>query len=1141
MDDFYGNNDLDNKVTKNKKAEDNSNLVLRIFHGFVGFCFYAFIIALVGIGGYKIYNYFGDFYLEKNEVSMIINDTYSINILGKVTEKKNENYTYSSSNENIVKVDKQGNIKTVSEGEATITVKSKYSNNTEKLVVTVIGSEIYSIEFENEILNMEQTTEAVLVPIINGEKNFIADVEYSVDNENVARVTSGGRVIAKQPGITYITVKVKNTNISSKAKVTVTEKITNTKTETEVSTTEPGSNETGTQENSGTTTSKPTQGSTNKGSTTTSKPSQGSTYKGSTTTKKGTTTKKPTNKSNTTKKTTESNEENESGYEEETVNRYVSVTSVSSKLEKNIIKVGETTKLIYTINPETSTNKSVTFSSSNTKVATVDSKGNIKAVGEGKADIIVKTKDGNHTSYQTLTVEKEVVYASSISLDKNGATIYVGDTITFTHTISPSNTTNKNVTWSSSNNNIAIVNTGGTVTGISAGTVTITVKTSNGKTTTAKVTVKNKTIDVTSINLNKTETTILEEGTEQLSAIISPDNATNKHITWSSSNVDVVKVDDKGTITGVKTGEATITAKSSNGMSVTCKVNVKSKTIKVTGIQMNKKKVSISVNKKAQLSATVSPSNATNQNVKWSSSNTNIATVDSKGVVTAKAKGTATITVETIDGGFKDTSTITVNVPVTGITLNKTSDTISINNKTTLVATITPNNANNTNVSWISSNTNIATVDTKGVVTGKGQGTATITVTTKDGGFKATAKIKVENIKITAISLKETSTMIVKGKSYTISSSITPSNATIKALDYESTDTKIATVSDKGVVTGKGLGTVTIKVKAKDGSGKVAKLKIVVVGSQRLIDLKNGSYTYTVPSRYKNMDVRLTSNSSSKHMQNFAIKNIDTADEVGFFSTVQKGCSNSNDVKELNRTIVLRVPKKDYSNPSSSSRKVMYMEASGHGQSFDMELNSEVMWTTYNATTSHFSYNKYWGLASGIQRTKFKTIASGGKFEPLMHTKLTTSSGSAYNNLEASIDYTNNLIAFRSGTKIFIYDLSKAKKKDFSNTVYSFKITDDLGTYSNGGSIYRQGIALSGGYLYIYRGAPGKNMYIEAYNLLGKYLYAVNITSKYGISSSNNREAEGMKIYNNKIYIGSTHTINNKSGSYFDIGYFKAK
>ena len=1121
MNDFYGNNDLDKKVTKSKRAEDNSNIVLKVFHGFVGLCFYAFIIALVCFGGYKIYNYFGEFYLEKNEVSMIVNDTYSINILGKVTEKKNENYTYSSSNEDIVKVDKQGNIKTVGEGEATITVKSKYSNNTEELVVTVIGSEIYSIEFENEILNMEQTTEAVLVPIINGEKNFIADVEYSVDNENVARVTSGGRVIAKQPGITYITVKVKDTNISSKAKVTVTEKISNTKTETEVGTTEPGSNETGSTEK------KETGGTTNKSS-------QGSTNK-------GTTTKKPTNKSNNTKKTTESNEENESGYEEETINKYVSVASVSSKLEKNKIKVGEKTKLTYTINPGTSTNKSVTFSSSNTKVATVDSRGNIKAVGEGKTDIIVKTKDGNHTSYQTLTVEKNIVYASSINLDKTDATIYVGDTITFTHTISPSNTTNKNVTWSSSNNNIATVNTGGTVTGISAGTTTITVKTSNGKTATAKVTVKNKIIDVTSIKLNKTETTILEEGTEQLSATISPDNATSKHITWSSSNVDVVRVDDKGLITGVKTGEATITAKSSNGISVTCKVNVKSNTIKVTGIKMNKKSVSISVNKTTQLSATVSPSNATNQNVKWSSSNTNIATVDSKGIVTAKSKGTATITVETIDGGFKDTSTVTVNVPVTGITLNKTSDTISVNNKTTLVATITPGNANNTNVSWTSSNTNIATVDTKGVVTGKGQGTATITVTTKDGGYKATAKIKVENIKITTISLKETSAMIVKGKTYTISSSITPSNATIKTLSYESTDTKIATVSDKGVVTGKGLGTVTIKVKAQDGSGKVAKLKVVVVGSQKLIDLKKGSYTYTVPSRYKNMDVRLTSNSSSKHMQNFAIKNIGTDSEVGFFSTVQKGCSDTDDVKELNRTIVLRVPKNDYSNTSSSSRKVMYMEASGHGQSFDMELDSEVMWTTYNATTSHFSNNKYWGFANGIQRTKFKTTASGGKFEPLMHTKLTNSSGSTYNNLETSIDYTNNLIAFRSGTKIFIYDLAKAKKKDFSNTVYSFKITNDLGNYSDGGSIYRQGIALSGGYLYIYRGAPGKNMYIEAYDLLGKYLYAVNITSKYGISSSNNREAEGMKIYKNKIYIGSTHTINNKSGSYFDIGYFKAK
>jgi hypothetical protein len=130
--------------------------------------------------------------------------------------------------------------------------------------------------------------------------------------------------------------------------------------------------------------------------------------------------------------------------------------------------------------------------------------------------------------------------------------------------------------------------------------------------------------------------------------------------------------------------------------------------------------------------------------VTWSSSNTAIATVSTSGLVTGVAAGTSNITVTTQDGDYSEYSEITVtNVSVTGVTVSPTSASIAVNGTQQLTATISPSNATNKNVTWSSSNTAIATVSTSGLVTGVAAGSATITVTTSDGGFHATSAITV--------------------------------------------------------------------------------------------------------------------------------------------------------------------------------------------------------------------------------------------------------------------------------------------------------------------------------------------------------------------------------------------------------------
>jgi uncharacterized protein YjdB/sucrose-6-phosphate hydrolase SacC (GH32 family) len=167
--------------------------------------------------------------------------------------------------------------------------------------------------------------------------------------------------------------------------------------------------------------------------------------------------------------------------------------------------------------------------------------------------------------------------------------------------------------------------------------------------------------------------------------------------------------------------------------------------VPVTGVSMNKSSTSLVVGNTESLIATVLPANATNQNVTWTSGNTAVATVSSTGLVTAVATGTAVITVKTVDGNFTATCTVSVSsgVPVTGVTLNKASTTLSAGGSETLVATVLPSNATNKSVTWSSNNTAVATVNSSGAVTAVSQGTAVITVTTIDGGKTATCSITV--------------------------------------------------------------------------------------------------------------------------------------------------------------------------------------------------------------------------------------------------------------------------------------------------------------------------------------------------------------------------------------------------------------
>ena len=347
-------------------------------------------------------------------------------------------------------------------------------------------------------------------------------------------------------------------------------------------------------------------------------------------------------------------------------------------------------------------------------------------------------------------------------------------------------------------------------------------------------------VKVSRITLSASTGLALTKGqTQKLTATVAPANATNKTVTWKTSDKNVATVSENGLVTAVGGGDATITctAQDGSGVKATCKVTV---TVPVSGIQLSQTSAALTVGDTLTLTKTIYPSDATNQAVTWTSSSDAVASVDSNGKITAKTAGSAVITCKSVsDNSVVGICNVTVKakvqtpseIKVNKITLNKTTASVTKGKTLQLTATVTPGNATKKEVKWSTSNKNVAMVSTSGLVTAKSAGTATITCTAQDGsGVKATCKITVKNpvVKVTKVTLNKTTATLAPKETLTLKATVTPTNATNKAVTWKSSNTKIATVSSSGKVTAKAAGTVTITCRAKDGSGKKATCKITV-------------------------------------------------------------------------------------------------------------------------------------------------------------------------------------------------------------------------------------------------------------------------------------------------------------------------
>ena len=270
------------------------------------------------------------------------------------------------------------------------------------------------------------------------------------------------------------------------------------------------------------------------------------------------------------------------------------------------------------------------------------------------------------------------VKVTSITLNEKSINLDIRESKQLVATINPENATNKNVYWTSSNTDVAYVDSSGLVTGFDKGTAVIIVTTEDGnKVATCTVTVTDSSepidpdqpnkVNVTDISLNINAMKLNINSSKQLIATVKPENATNKNVYWVSTNSAVATVDNEGNVTAVGEGTAIIVVTTEDGnrtamctVTVTGSDNSSEDKINVTGVSLNANSIKLNKNDQKQLVATVRPANATNKSVYWTSSNESVATVDNNGNVTAIGKGTATITVITVDRNQMATCTVTV-------------------------------------------------------------------------------------------------------------------------------------------------------------------------------------------------------------------------------------------------------------------------------------------------------------------------------------------------------------------------------------------------------------------------------------------------------------------------------------------------
>ncbi len=459
------------------------------------------------------------------------------------------------------------------------------------------------------------------------------------------------------------------------------------------------------------------------------------------------------------------------------------------------LKTGEVYNINVSLTPKNSTDVGIVWNSSDTKVATVDAYGKVIAKNAGTTIIMARTEAGG-VAYCRVTVTQAV---KGLILNFSEKTIFKGGEFTLDATINPSTATMLDVTWKSSNTKIATVSNKGVVKGLEGGVAVITcTSVDGGFSATCVVTVKES---VSSIKLNYDTYNLGVKKTVMLVATVTNETATNQKVTWKSSNSKIATVNQKGKVTGIKAGYATITAIAQDGSEVeaSCEIRVVKP---VTSISLSRSTITMFVGDSKKITATVRPTSATIKTAKWSSSDESVAIVDVDGTVIAMKAGNTIITAEAMDSsGKKSICYVTVydRVASTGITLQDKKLTMVRGESKIVPSVKIPSNSTD-GVTWSTDNAAVASVNKKtGRITAKSTGVAYISAMT-ESGKTATVEVIVIGLNVSKLETEQ----------YTTYNQALSVEGATGSVTWRVDNPLVAVVYSDGTVSTRGVGTATI-------------------------------------------------------------------------------------------------------------------------------------------------------------------------------------------------------------------------------------------------------------------------------------------------------------------------------------------
>ena len=408
-----------------------------------------------------------------------------------------------------------------------------------------------------------------------------------------------------------------------------------------------------------------------------------------------------------------------------------------------VLAAGRSAELKATCTPSDASSKKVGFASTDEGVLKI-SGGTMKALQAGECDLIISSQQNPEVTESYHVLVTQPVTKVTVSADRK--TLNVGETLSLRAVCVPDNATITSVAWSSRSPKIAEVDASGTVTALKKGSVVIeaTAEDGSGKSGTFNLQVEQL---PTGLSIKEDALNLVAGQNGTVHPTVIPADANDKSLVWSSSDERVATVNSQGRITAVGRGECFITAAcaANPDASASVKVNVIQR---VTAVRFEDGRISIPVRTDYQLSWTVEPADASIPELTFSSNNGRVATVDAAGTVTGVSKGTAVITAKATDGSNKQAQIkVQITQPVEGVSMQYAVYHIQKDGALNVKALIQPSDANNIAVAWSIEDETVATVSGNGknvgTVRGRKNGTTTVTAITEDGGYTASAEIRV--------------------------------------------------------------------------------------------------------------------------------------------------------------------------------------------------------------------------------------------------------------------------------------------------------------------------------------------------------------------------------------------------------------